>query len=494
VLAWAAVAGRRFDAEVLAEAVQAGAPHLSGRLDAHLDTLLRAGLLHECPRLPGDMLEFRHDLLREVVLAEGAEEQEQRERHRCVGQVKQRLAECGDRSLLPEVAHHFLEARDWLEAVRYHKHAGDATRDSLAFREAASLYETAARLLSEKPGLALTPGERPELYESQAVALETLGRMDEALVAYRAAQAEVGEDRVRWARYEHSAAWFLSRKGQLDEAAAACERARDVLAPAGAELDLADALRMLGHVGTLRGQYEEAAANLQSALALYQRVGHRERLGRCYQTLAFLHSRRGDWQALLEATQQELAISEELGQPILVGQSLNNVAYTLVLLGRGEEALPLLLRAAEIFERHYVEKDLPNVYHSLAEAMLNCGRAKEAGPYLERGLESARRVGEVRTITEFHSLLARHRSATGCPDEARAQFEEAMRVCSASGLASQRAEICLEFAEFLLADGEPEEALRCCQEALAIRRRLGTEGVAEAADAVVRARKAAGVT
>ena len=57
-LAWAAAAGRRFDAEVLADAIGEGAPHLSARLDAHLDALLEAGLLRECPCLSGDVLEF----------------------------------------------------------------------------------------------------------------------------------------------------------------------------------------------------------------------------------------------------------------------------------------------------------------------------------------------------------------------------------------------------------------------------------------------------
>src|SRR5207247_672098 len=131
-LFWAAVAGRRFDVEVLSDAVKAGAPELSGRLDAHLDALLAAGLLRECPGLPGDVLEFDHHLLREVVLAQQEGPRAERARHRHLAAAMLRRAERGDRTLLREVAHHFLQAREWTEAARYHKLAGDVAADSLA--------------------------------------------------------------------------------------------------------------------------------------------------------------------------------------------------------------------------------------------------------------------------------------------------------------------------------------------------------------------------
>jgi predicted ATPase len=492
-LLWAAVAGRRFDVEVLAEAIREGAPHLTARLDSHLDALLEAGILEECRALPGDVLAFDHQLLREVVLADQEGPRAERARHRHLAAAKVRRVERGDRSLLPEVAHHYLEAREWAEAVRYHKLAGDSARDSLAFREAAGYYEAAVRLLKEQPGLDLSSKDRLELYFANAETLETLGQTDAALSAHRAAQEEAGEDRVHWGQSERAIAWLLSRKGQLDEAAAAGERARDALKAAGAEVDLADALRTLGVIEILRGHHETAMPNLQTALEIYEQHGPSEGLARCYGYLCVLHHSRGDLEAALDASQRSRAIHEDLGFPISVGKALNNVAYILTLLGRDDEALSLLVQAAEILERHQSEKDLPNVYHSLAQALLKCGRNDEAHQYLERGLESARRVGEVRTVADFQRLLARQAAAAGKPDEARAHFEEALQVCAGAEFKPQQAEICLEFAEFLIQTNEPAKALPLCEQALAIRRQLGTDGVAEAEAVFERARKAAPV-
>lgn len=489
-LAWAAVAGWRFDVEVLREAIQAGAPHLSARLDVLLDAFEKGGLLHGCPSLPGDVLQFDHHLLREVVLAEQEGPRAERARHRCLAAAKLRRVQRGDRSLLPEVAHHYLEAREWTEAVRYQKLAGDAARDSLAFLEASCFYETAVRLLKEHPDPALTTDERAGLYEAQAEVLETLGHLDEALAAHRAAQTETEGDRVRWARNERCIAWFLCVQGQLDEAAEAGERALEVLEAADAGVDLADALRTLGYVEICRGHSDAAAERLQRALEIYQRSSDRAGLARCYGTLAILYRDRGDLPAMLEAANHARAIWQELGSPVYLGRALNNAAWCLLHAGRDEEALPLLFHAVEILERHHVDRVLPNVYHSLAEALLKCGRGGEAASYLERGLESARRVGEVRTVADFHCLLARQAAGAGRFPDARTQYEQAVQVCADAGLEPQKAQILLESGDLLLRAGDPEEALRVCEEALAIRRRLGGDGVAEAEAAVARAREA----
>jgi tetratricopeptide (TPR) repeat protein len=329
--------------------------------------------------------------------------------------------------------------------------------------------------------------ELAELCYSYAEVLETLGRMEEALTAYRAAQDRAQDNPILWARSERSTAFLLCLQGHLEEAAASCERAREALEGVGAETDKGDALRTLGVIEIYRGQYEAAMEHLQRALAIYEREGHREGVARCYGTLAHLYHGRGDVQAMLEAAQQARAIWQELDLPVSLGRALNNVACALIRLGRDAEAVPLLARAAEILERHHVEKDLPNVYHSLAEALLRCEGGEAARPYLERGLESARRVGEVRTVADFHRLLAQQ-AAADRPEEARQHFEEALRICGETDLEPQKAQICLEFGEFLHETGSAEEARRHCEAALEIHRRLGTDHVERAEAALARIR------
>jgi tetratricopeptide (TPR) repeat protein len=381
--------------------------------------------------------------------------------------------------------------RGGVEAVRYHRQAGDAARAALMFEEATAFYETAARLIATQPDLPLVAEEKAELFTSRADVLSEVGRTDEALASYRSAQAVAAEGSLAWAQAERAIAWLLFRKGQLDDAAAAAGRALTVMEEARAVSGMADALRTLGMVEGLRGHFIPAMSHLQRSLDLYEQCADREGLARCHAYLAHLYSEQGNLEPALEAAKRQLSIYQELGHPVSIGKALNGVAYALIRLDRSEEALPLLLQASEILEEHQVHSALPHVYHSLAEALLKSARIEEAHVYMQRGLERARRVGEVRTVANFHTLMAQQATAAGRLAEARAQFEEALRVCAASALEPRRAQILLQLGELLLQMGETDEALRVCEEALTIRRQLGTEGVDEAEKAVLQARTAA---
>ena len=83
--------------------------------------------------------------------------------------------------------------------------------------------------------------------------------------------------------------------------------------------------------------------------------------------------------------------------------------------------------------------------------------------------------------------------ASGCPSWPEKQKSLSRPPAWADGrcrLEPQQAQICLEYGEFLRQTGCREEAIHRCEEALAIRRRLGIDGVAEAEAAVARARSA----
>jgi tetratricopeptide (TPR) repeat protein len=316
----------------------------------------------------------------------------------------------------------------------------------------------------ESSGRSLTADERARQYYQQAEALELRGHTEEALAAYQAAQAEAAENVVHWAQCERSIAWLLCRKGQLEAAAAACERARALLEEGAAGrvptagIDLADVLRTQGLVEILRGRHECGRAALQRALAIYECGEPCEGMARCYSYLAQLYHNQGDLLEMLAAAQHARTICEQVGNPVSVAHALNNVAFGLTLLHRHEEALPLLYRVVEIFERCHEVQHLPNVYHSLAAALLQCGRAEAARPYLEQGLEHARRQGEVRTAADFHRLLARQAVQESQTGEAREQFEAALRLCATAGLEPQHAAILIEYGQFLDQSDEPRES------------------------------------
>jgi tetratricopeptide (TPR) repeat protein len=360
-------------------------------------------------------------------------------------------------------------------SIRYHRQLAEvAVRARHAYAEAAIHYETAVGLFQEQPDLLLATGERADLFYQQAEVLETMGQIDAALAAYRLARNAADRDPVRWARCQRSIAWLLCRQGEPDQATLACEQALAALDGQPDEEVRAELYRTSGMIEILRGRYQSARAYIQRALEFYSQGPPSEGLARCFDYMAQICHDEGDLEAMLSATRRSRAVAETLGDPVSIGHALNNVAYALVLLGRNRQALPLLYRAATLFEKHHVEKHLPSLYHSLAAALLKSGQAEEALSYLERGLDKAHRMGEVRTLVELHRLSARRAAATSQPDEAHAHFSTALKMCASSGLNPQHVETLQEFSEFLRQVGEPEEASRLRAAAAAIRRRTHT--------------------
>ncbi len=226
LLTVAAVAGREFDFEVLAEVAGQG----ETKLVAGLKELIGAGLISE--ERP-DRFTFRHALLREAVLAELLS----RERRALHARLADALTRAPRRETpAAELAYHYYEAEAWEEALLYARRAEqearrlDATREALA--QATRALNCAERLGLEPPLELLL--ERAELYDRS-------GEFDLAQADLAAALAEAertGSPRGAWrallrlgslwaARdYGRTLAWLqkgLGAAGTLDDALARAE-------------------------------------------------------------------------------------------------------------------------------------------------------------------------------------------------------------------------------------------------------------------------------
>jgi DNA-binding SARP family transcriptional activator/tetratricopeptide (TPR) repeat protein len=140
----AAVLGREFDLETLAEVT--GRP--AGELIDLLDEAVADRIVVEVPGMP-DRLRFSHVLIRDVLYDElGAARR--RRLHDRAGEALEELRSADPDPHLAELAYHFFEAGptgDPGKALEYARRAGDRAVEQLAYEEAARLYELAIRVL-----------------------------------------------------------------------------------------------------------------------------------------------------------------------------------------------------------------------------------------------------------------------------------------------------------------------------------------------------------
>jgi tetratricopeptide (TPR) repeat protein len=151
-------------------------------------------------------------------------------------------------------------------------------------------------------------------------------------------------------------------------------------------------LRRLGRMYTDVGRYEEATDALTRALQLYTESGDRHREATVLNSLGVVLLRRGEARDGAEVITRALEIHRDLGDTRQIGTVLIDLGDALIESDRSDQALALLLEAAESLDGS------PDVY-SLARLRTLIGRAQaRTGAYaqarnsLDAALEAMRSV------------------------------------------------------------------------------------------------------
>ncbi len=228
----AAAIGRQFSYRLLASASGRG----EDALVRELDELWRRRIVREHG---ADAYDFTHDKLREAAYG-GMSAAHRRLLHHHVAQALEALHAAGLEPVSHQVALHYERAGLPVHAAPYYLSAARAARRVYANDEAIALLQRGLALVADgEPG----KGERCEeiaahLWEELADVLELRAQHQEAVNAYRTAQARVsGGDRIGQARLHRKVGAVMREQRLYAEALDACRRAEAAL---GEQPELAD--------------------------------------------------------------------------------------------------------------------------------------------------------------------------------------------------------------------------------------------------------------
>ena len=355
-----------------------------------LEELLGAGLVQESEA----RYRFTHALIRQTVLSDLSAPRRVR-RHQQVAEALERIYATNVEPHLSELAHHFLEgstAGGLDKAVDYARRAGDRSMDSLAYEDAARLYERAIAVdeqrgptageLRVRLRLALGDALRRagELHRAMETHVEAwqnarvLDRSDllaQAAIGYEAAMLPTGlprqglsepsvvlqdqalralgdEDSVLRATLLASLAQAVYFAGSPERAAQLSDEAIVVAQRAGDRRVLACALR--SRCCAIWGP-EHTEERLQVAAdfaRIAEEVGDRELALDGYEWLIRGQFEVGDVAGLDRAMSAYARLTREVRQPRYYHQSLSWDALRALVTGRFDEAERVAKRAAEI--------------------------------------------------------------------------------------------------------------------------------------------------
>jgi DNA-binding CsgD family transcriptional regulator/tetratricopeptide (TPR) repeat protein len=452
VLVLAAIAGRRFDFELLRSLTGRGEADLLGRIKE----LIAAHLVVEVEK-HGDQFAFRHALTRQAVY-EQVLGRERRSVHRRIAEtIEQQPANAPEPSL-EDLAYHFSEAGDWPKALEYATRAGERA-DALC--APAGAVEHYARAIEAARAQRIPVP--PRLHRARGLAFERLGNFDQARAEHQAgllAARRAGDRRAEWEALLDLGFLWAGRDYEQTRAyfADALELARKLDDP----LALARSLNRVGNWHLNREQTAEAERHHREALAIFERLGDRRGVAETLDLLGLVEYMQGNLVDAVGHNRRAIALFRELDDRAGLASALAHPAagmptYHSATAPARPEFAPRAIRQFE--EAIQVAQELG---WRASEAFGRAVLAMALGP---RG-EYARALSEVRTALDIaedidhrqwacasrYALAEIHRDVLAV-DEARRQLEHALSLARELGSGNWIAIVTGSLASALLAGG-----------------------------------------
>jgi DNA-binding winged helix-turn-helix (wHTH) protein/Tfp pilus assembly protein PilF/TolB-like protein len=323
----------------------------------------------------------------------------------------------------------------------------------MAAGHASEALQTIARLrqlsapLSADPRIDLAEGR---MRQSKVESLQ--------LIRKSLASASSRGETLIYARARKEECMMLIYGDHPDTAIPSCEEAYNVFMTAGNRLDAADALRLIGDRRGYAGHYDQAIATYQRALAILEGLGDHEKIGAVLNNMAIDVNNEGRLDQA-EALYQKAKTNFELaGDKRNTGVVIANIADILYLRGNLAEAAKLYKRGVAI--EATADPSEPGYYLTrLADLELAEGRIQDAHRLAEQALASFQpEHGNFQGVTGAMTVLAETMEAEGDLVAARKQCEQALALREKVGAMDLVAESHVELGEMALLEGHPEMA------------------------------------
>ena len=424
VLRVASVIGREFSCAVL-DRVLWGALAPA----AALRRLNAAGLLQQTSIVPEQAYRFKHVLTQEVTYGTLLEHQ-RKTLHGAVGRALEHLSPSQMEERLGLLAHHFSQAEEWREAVRYGTHAAKRAAALSQFSDALALLERA---------------------QSWVMHLEDSADRREMLADVLLRQERLCETLGLRGRQQHL----------VDELIA-------LLAPVGASAKLAEAYLRQGDVSTLLKKFDAAGRALETALRIAREQGDAAAERNALRSIGLLRWHEGNNAEALAIAEDALAIDRERQDEHAVAGDLANLGSILRSMGEYERARVCLEEALDLravredpVTQSFVLQHLANVHRSL-------GNADRALEYLRRGAEQTREL-RLPIQRSFHlTAIAHIYLQQGLIEESLRVYREAVDLSRKAHHADGLAQGVRALGEVLFGLGRGTEALPLFTEGAAL--------------------------
>jgi len=486
ILRTGSIEGEVFTAEVVA--------CVQGRSEAEIFDLLNNDLgrkhhlvrSQSIQRLDGQMLStyrFRHNLMQRY-LYQCMDEIERVHLHEQVGNVLEDIytRSANTESISPQLARHFLKAKNSEKALFYLQQAGERAFQVYAYQEAISHLSKGLALLETMP--------EPTRFSSQELSLQltyslaynlAMGsfnrEMEQACIRALELCEKIGNETqycqllnvqsiMHYVKGEYSLAietaqtgldlgrkaenpllillglWGLGIShfalGHFTQAQSCLEEVESIYDPDQHHMDLVKlrgidvGLSSIAYLACCQwylGYPDTALATSRRIVELAHQLNHAFsladvlRYGRCE-----IFQLTGDGDSLTSSTKEMIKLAQDKNIPAWISTGIYCLGEAKILQGQFQKGIELVLQGANEDLAIDVMCSTPSAFSYLAIAYLNTGNKPSADRAIQQAFALMERTGERRFESNFYQVLARLQLAKGEIEEAEASINKAIEV------------------------------------------------------------------
>jgi len=503
-LTMAAVAGRRFDFNLLQQVLGSDDDHLL----MLMKELIAAQLVVE---ESADRFVFRHALGQQAIYR-SLLARERRSLHRTIAEALEFLyaSPTLQEAHLADLAFHFYQAGDWAKALEYEQRAGEK---ALALYAPGAAIEHLTRAIDAANQLHLTPPSR--VYYTRGQAFATVGEFDCAREDYEQTfdtARSTSDGLMEWQSmmalgflwagrdYAQAGAWFrrasdqalhladpslrprsLNRlgnwhlnTGRIEEGLQAHRAALEIFEEQQNTQGMAETLDLLGIAYGMLGDRVKAVELLGRAIALFQALGDSQSLVSSLAMRA-LQSMPGasettfcplrTWDECVQDASESLRLARQIDSPAGQAFAENALAHSLLSFGEFGPALSHAQEARRIATEIEHQQWKVATYHCFGHIYMLLLMPDRALPELEAGLSLAQELGSTFWITTLAANLGQAYILKHDLPSAQAALQRVMPSEQHPGNVAER-DIALAWGELALAQGDPTIALQIADQLL----------------------------
>ncbi len=277
----------------------------------------------------------------------------------------------------------------------------------------------------------------------------------------RGAQILVAEARAEECRQ-------LIQLSRVEQAAAACESAREIYARSGDRAGLASSMGYLASTRFMAGDLAAARSLYTEALDIDRDIGNEgtamwERNG-----LATVLWQEGDLDGARRQYEESLRISRLIASRPDEADALENIGFLWALEGDLRQARDMLEQALARFEAMADKAGTGSVWNNLGQTLYLSGDLPGAANALDKALAADRATGQKQDTADALLWMGRVRLAQANWDEARRAFENSVKTAAETGNEVFVAQCRVALAGLSLAVGRAAEAESSVRASLAL--------------------------